>query len=80
MQDKAIAQAQPLPIEKFNVYNPKHLAPAYSRLVGQKRYVYPVQIREDYRKDVHDRLRDGLTWMHEHGLSPQLEGRLGNIS
>lgn len=77
------AQAKPITpwplkqssIERFDSLNPKHLSPAYSRLVCQKKYVYPVQIRKDYREDIHERLKEGLTWMHENGLTPQLEGR-----
>ena len=36
---------------------------------------YPVQLIPHYRDDIHKRLRDSLTWLHDKGVSAQLEGR-----
>ena len=39
--------------------------------------VYSVsQVSKDYRKEIHDLLRQGLSWMHRKGFpKPKLEGR-----
>lgn len=36
---------------------------------------YPVQLIPHYRDDIHKRLRESLTWLHDKGVSAQLEGR-----
>lgn len=70
---------KPLNIDNFEHLNPKWVPPLYSRLVNleNKMSLMPrtVQLKRDYRNDIHDRLRDGLTWMYENGLYPKLEGR-----
>ena len=39
--------------------------------------IYSVcQVSKDYRKEIHDQLRQGLTWMHKKGFpKPKLEAR-----
>ena len=67
MKQMTIANFDHLPI--------KHVTPAYSRLDRHKRIVYPIQLRRDYREDIMKQLRQGLSWMHENNLTPQIEGR-----
>lgn len=62
-------------VESFGHLTRKHVTDAYSRLYRHKKNVYPVQLRMDYREDIHEQLRQGLSWMHENGVTPQLEGR-----
>ena len=66
-----------LTLESFEHLNLKpKLHPIHSRLNYPKATsAYPVQVRKDYREDIHERLRESLAWLHKNGLSPQLEGR-----
>ena len=66
-----------LTLESFEHLNLKpKLHPIHSRLNYPKATsVYPVQLRKDYREDIHERLKESLAWLHKNGLYPQLEGR-----
>lgn len=70
---------KPLKVHDLEHLNPESIPPLYSRLVNleNKMSLMPrtVQLKQDYRNDIHERLRDGLTWMYENGLYPKLEGR-----
>ena len=70
---------KPLKVDNFEHLNPELVPPLYSRLVNleNKMSSMPrtVQLKRDYKNDIHERLRDGLTWMYENGLYPKLEGR-----
>ena len=37
---------------------------------------YPVQLRDDFRDDIHQIQGDCIIWLHRKGLSAQLEERL----
>ena len=62
-------------VESFDHMARQHITPAYSRLNRHKKNVYPLQLRRDYREDIHEQLRQGLTWMYDNGLAPLIEGR-----
>lgn len=66
-------------VEEFEHLNPNNIPTVYSRLVNLQRKTSPhprsVQLMRGYRNDIHDRLRDGLTYMYENGLYAKLEGR-----